>query len=101
MSTCLESKSGVTARKPHRCDLCGEKIHIGTTHDTRTGVSPGDGFWKMRMHPECHRYEEHGRRKNWKGDMVRVVDWEWYEDIHDPAFDRSEAHAWELAMLEI
>lgn len=98
-AVCLSTRNAVTARKPHRCDLCGERIHSGTLHDTRTGVVEGDGFWTMRMHPECHRYEQHGRRKDWRGDLVRVVDPDWYEDIHDPAFERSEVHAYELAQL--
>lgn len=86
------------ARKNHRCDLCGERIQVGTHHDIRSGVSYGD-FYTMRMHPECHRYEQHGRVRDWKGDLVRTVNSDWYEDIHDPAFNRSDVHAYELAQL--
>lgn len=81
MSTCISSRDGVKGRKVHRCCLCGELIPVGETHDTRTGVVPGDGFWTMRMHPECHRYEQ----------MPGIVDPDWYEDVSEPAFERAEA----------
>lgn len=99
MSWYVSSKNSVKARKPHNCDLCGERIGIGESHDTRSGVSDGDGWSTMRMHPECHRYEQHGRRTDWKGDLVRVVDPEWYEDISSPAFERREAHRYEEFQL--
>lgn len=81
MSEVLYRKDGVKARKRIRCDLCGELIEVGDTKDVRSGVEPGEGFWKMNMHPECHAYEQ----------MPGSVDIEWYEDIMDPAFDRQKA----------
>jgi hypothetical protein len=93
MSTYLSSKNGVKARKPHRCCLCGARIAVGEIHDTRTGVIEGDGFWTMRMHPDCHLFEQHGKRIDYAGRTVCVVDPDWYEDTSDPAFDRSEAKA--------
>lgn len=82
MSTYLSSKDGVKARKPHRCCLCGERINVGDTQDTRTGV--GDGvMWTMHMHPECHAYEKE----------TGTVDPDWYEDVSEPAFERAEALA--------
>ncbi len=82
MSVCLSSNDGVKARKDYRCDLCGEGIKAGEVHDTRSGRSD-DGFYRMRMHPECHRYEQNGD----------AVDSDWYEDISDSAFDRADAIA--------
>lgn len=90
MSLCLSSRDGVTARNPYRCALCGQRIHVGERHDIRTGASP-DGIWTMRMHPECQRYEQTPEmRRNLR---------DWYEDVSEPAFDRAEAHAHELAQL--
>ncbi len=89
MSTLLSSKEGVKARKLHRCCLCGQRIAVGESHDTRTGV--GDGMWTMRMHPECHRYEQ-------TPEMRRALA-DWYEDVSDPAFERSEAHRHEELQL--
>lgn len=83
MSTCLSSKNGVKARKRYRCCLCGEGIDVGEIHDTRTGVVDGDGFWTMRIHTECHAYEQ----------KPGVVDPSWYEDIMEPAFKRQHALA--------
>jgi hypothetical protein len=83
MSELLDWKDGVKARKRTRCDLCGELIEAGDMKDVRSGVVPGEGFWKMNMHPECHAYEK----------MPGSVDIEWYEDIMDPAFDRKKAIA--------
>jgi hypothetical protein len=82
MSTCLSSKNGTKARKPHHCCLCGERISIGDTQDIRTGVGP-DGMWTMHMHPECHAYEQ----------KPGIVDPDWYENVSDPAFKRADALA--------
>lgn len=82
MSVVLSTKDGVKERKQYRCDLCGELINPGDFHDTRKGVSDG-GMFTMRMHAECHAFERDGN----------AVDWEWYEDICDPAFDRADALA--------
>ncbi len=90
----LSSRDGVKARKPYRCALCGEKIAVSELHDTRKGVEPGDGFWTMRMHPECHNYEANGKRYNkYSGRHEPVVDRDWYEDACDPAFERADAVA--------
>jgi len=82
MSTVLSERNGVKSRRVKRCCLCGEHIHIGEIKDVRTGVDSGD-MWTMHMHPECHAFEQ----KGW------VKDWDWYEDVSEPAFDRSEAIA--------
>lgn len=79
-STVITCKNGVKARKPYRCDLCGDLIVSGARHDTRTGISP-DGWSTMRMHPECHVYEQ----------VPGVVDRDWYEDISDAAFSHRQA----------
>lgn len=76
MSTCISSKDGVIARKQHRCVLCGEPILVGDKYDQRNGVGD-DGFWSVRMHPECHAYESND-----------TVDPDWYEDVSEPAFER-------------
>ena len=93
MSTCLSSKEGVKAAKQHRCCLCGERIVVGQLHDTRTGVAEGDGFWTMRMHPECHRYEQSPEMHR------KLSDWDWYEDVSEPAFERAEAQRHEELQL--
>ena len=80
MSWYVSSKEGVKARKPHRCDLCGERIAVGELYATRSGVSEGDGFSTTHMHPECHAYESR-----------ETVDSDWYEDISEPAFERPTA----------
>lgn len=83
MGNVLDERCGVKARKRTWCCLCGERIEIGDLKDVRSGIEPGEGFWKMNMHPECHAYEK----------MPGTVDIEWYEDISEPAFDRSKAIA--------
>lgn len=80
MSLCLSSTDGVKARKPHRCDLCGERINAGELYDKRSGVDSGD-FWTMRVHPECHAYEN----------SPGAVDPYWYDCVYEPAFDRQDA----------
>ena len=52
MSTMLSDQPERTARKPHRCFYCGQRIEVGEVHGYRTGVDGGD-FWAMRYHPEC------------------------------------------------
>lgn len=81
MSTVLSTRDGTKARKPHRCCLCGDRINVGDIQDTRTGVDCGD-IWTMHMHPECHAYESND-----------TVDPDWYEDVSEPAFERSYAIA--------
>lgn len=95
MSQVLSSKEGVRARKDHQCAFCFEIIFAGDLHDTRNGVEPGEGFWTMRMHPECHQYEQHGTREGWDGRKEKVVDMDWYEDASDEAFPRCEAIAFQ------
>lgn len=85
MSTYISSREGVKARKQYRCCLCGEGIAVGELHDTRTGIQAGDGFWTMRMHPECHAYEQTPEMRE------ALVDW--YEDISEAAFERKDAVA--------
>ncbi len=93
MSTCLSHREGVIAKKRYRCDLCGEPIDAGMAHDTRSGI--GDCFWTMRLHPECHRYEQSPEVRE------RLNSFDWYEDISEPAFDRSEAHSFEESQLRL
>lgn len=81
MSTFLSERAGVVGRKAYRCVLCGQGIPKGSLHCVRNGVT-SDGFWVMRMHPECQRYETQ---------CVGAVDPEWYEDTMDSAFYRSDA----------
>lgn len=88
MNTCLSTKDGIKARKRHRCDLCGESITAGELQDVRSGVQPGDGFWYMHMHPECHKYE---------CSPQNPVESDWYENISEPAFLRAEAIAYTAA----
>lgn len=88
MSTMLSFKDGVKARKKHRCCLCGESIAVGEIHDTRTGVDGGDGFWTMRMHPECQAYEQSPKMRD------LLYDSDWYEDVSEPAFARAAAKAY-------
>lgn len=81
MSYFLSARDGVRARKRVECRLCGEWIEVGDMKDVRSGVIPGDGFWKMHMHPECHAYEK----------LPGTVDRDWYRDASEPAFDRTKA----------
>lgn len=49
------------ARKPHRCNLCGEEIKKGTEYDLQTFVYDGMIYgWKM--HPECNAVS----RRRWQ-----------------------------------
>ncbi len=80
MSNCITGITGVKSRKARRCVLCGSRIEAGEQHNVRTGVN-SDGWWKMRMHVECHAYEE----------QPGVIDWDWYEDVSQPAFERKDA----------
>ncbi len=78
MSTLLSSKDGVKARKDGHCCFCHQPIKKGEVHDVRSGVS-SDGFWKMRMHPECHAKEQATPYRERE---------DWYYDMTDPVFDR-------------
>lgn len=78
----VRSANGVKSKKAKRCCLCGEMIKAGEIKDTRSGLWDGS-VTTMDMHPECHAYER----------VDGVVDPDWYEDITEPAFDRSDAIA--------
>lgn len=43
----------VKCRKPHQCDWCGERIHVGELADYRVYIFCGD-FTTGHQHPECH-----------------------------------------------
>jgi hypothetical protein len=86
MSMMLSERKAVKGRRDYHCDLCGEMIPKGEPHDTRTGVQQGDGFWTMRMHPECQQYEQ--------SPAIRAHLMDWYEDISEPAFPRADAIAY-------
>ena len=42
-----------TARKPHKCEWCGEAIAVGEKHVKFVGTFEGD-FQSWRMHAECY-----------------------------------------------
>ena len=42
-----------TARKPHHCHWCGERILVGERHPQFVGKWEGD-FQNWRMHAECY-----------------------------------------------
>lgn len=44
----------IKARRPHRCRVCDQRIAVGETCDTWTGLEPGTGWWTVWVHPECH-----------------------------------------------
>jgi len=48
----LSSKNNITARKKHRCYLCGEDILPGEKYSRSNGISYGD-FWSSAFHLEC------------------------------------------------
>lgn len=52
MSECLGYKSGIKARKPHRCYWCGEAINPGDTY-VRWAWAGDDGVTTIHCHPEC------------------------------------------------
>ena len=81
MSIVLSSKDGIVSRKKRQCIFCFEMINVGEKYDVRKGVEPGDGFWTMPMHPECHAYED------------EVLSADDYEDMSEPSFTREEAKA--------
>jgi hypothetical protein len=66
--TCLKDGM-VTARKPHRCYLCGELIATREKHHRRVGVN-GREMIEMRMHSECEA-ETH----DWD-----AMDWESFDE---------------------
>jgi len=60
----------MTARKEHRCCLCGHTIPKGIKYSRRTGV---DGQWiAMHMHEQCERATH-----NWKWDEWEIGCDEW------------------------
>lgn len=89
-ATVISSKSGVRSRRVRRCDLCGGRIEQGALQDVRTGVSD-DGWFTMRMHPECHQYE------GTPAISRELRDAYWYEDCVEPAFDRADAIVFSLS----
>ena len=52
MSSTTLAQTTPTARKPHRCDWCGEMILKGEKYSRWTGVYEGD-FVSSVMHVEC------------------------------------------------
>ncbi len=63
---CLTPNQEVKARKERKCDHCREVISKGEIYITRSGVEPGEGFWRYSVHPECD-----AATKDWNCD-----DWE-------------------------
>ena len=45
------------ARKPHRCEWCGEVIAVGEKHARYVGKWEGD-FQNWRMHSDCLEYAD-------------------------------------------
>lgn len=43
----------VTARKPHYCEICGEKINPGEKYWKGTFADYGD-IWTNKAHVDCH-----------------------------------------------
>ena len=65
--------SDATARKDHRCLLCGQKIAKGTKYTRRTGFGE-DGPVTMRMHTECEAETRDWDEMDWEtfdGDFER------------------------------
>lgn len=42
-----------TARKPHICTSCGERINVGDRYARWNSVEDGEWF-TSKMHPECY-----------------------------------------------
>lgn len=61
------SDEWVTARKPHRCSLCAERIEVGERHRKWTGKD-GCELLTGRYHEECMKVTE---IDNWD-----YIDWE-------------------------
>lgn len=77
MSTYLSERTGVRARKQHRCFLCGEPICQNSEYDRRTGVERGE-ILTMAMHPECNEASSDWDDADWetfeRGSLCRGVD---------------------------
>ena len=59
------------ARKAHACTWCSELIEPGQHYETWSGVEPGQGFWRVMVHPECHNQSEDDEDWEWAGQYKR------------------------------
>jgi hypothetical protein len=68
--THLEDKE-VTARKPHKCYLCGRPIEKKQKYLRRVGIDDDAGFVTVKMHKPCE-----AATKTWEQE-----DWETYDEV--------------------
>ncbi len=63
-----------SARKPHRCFLCGELIPAKSAYVNRRGAGDGE-LIEQKMHVECERESHNWDQTDWEcfseGDMER------------------------------
>lgn len=78
--TSFSSERTVTARKPHRCEVCRQTITIGTRYRQVAGRHDGD-FCYGRMHPDC-RALWHALFDDW-GDPWEGMAWDLSEVMCD------------------
>ena len=73
----LEDKI-VTARKPHRCYLCGKPIAKGEKYLRRSGIEEGEGHRNAKMHPDCEEQTHDWEIDDWEtfspGDLDNWLD---------------------------
>lgn len=72
MSICLSGNREVRARKDRKCDHCNEWIRKCELYITRSGVEPGEGFWRYNVHPECDKATQHWKQWDWE-DSAGVI----------------------------
>jgi hypothetical protein len=66
MSWCHIADTMTTARKEHRCHLCGESIGTGERYLRRTGITEGLGFGSFPMHVECEQATHDWDQSDWE-----------------------------------
>lgn len=73
----LEDKI-VTARKPHRCYLCGKPIAKGEEYLRRSSIEEGEGYRNAKMHTACEEQTHDWEIDDWEtfqaGDLANWLD---------------------------
>lgn len=90
------SETKPVARKPHRCEACGEQIEVGQTYSNMAAKDDGQ-FWVTKQHAECREAEvalaklhglSGGDQWIWLSDLEEMEDLLWLQEHHPAAFVR-------------
>lgn len=92
MSYTLISEERRTARKPHRCIWCWQRIAKGERYEYEAGINDGD-FQSQHFHPECQAAKDQAAAE--EGGYI-----EWTPGMDRPPTAAAlEYDSWDCALL--